>query len=253
MQHRHHLSLGLLALSLALLGPGTCVPQLPPLWLSPDVSLGLPGLTAADEDLVRVPRAGDPELLDLGALPAKADLSGHAVALSGDDLLAFDRTVELPGGVTAGPADVVRFDGAVFSLAFEGAAEGVPPGAGIDALTVGSGGVLLLSFDTAVLLGSLVAEDEDLVRFSGRGFALFFDGSAAGVDPALDLDAAHRRTNGALLLSFDSSGRIGPVVFDDEDVLEHVPVTGTWARVLDASTRDPAWREADLDALVGIP
>ena len=253
MRDQHHLPLTLVALALLLTAPGTCVQPLPPLALSPDVSLGLEGLMAEDEDAVRVPLFGETELLDLGVLPAAADLSGHAVAADGDDLLVFDRTVALPGGLTAGPADVVRFDGATFSLAFEGGAEGVPAGPAVDALSVEDGDVLLLSFDTAVLLDGWVAEDEDLVRFAAGSFSLAFDGSSAGVAPALDLDAAHRRTNGSLLLSFDGSGSLGGVAFDDEDVVEYVPASGEWMSALDASARDSAWRAADLDALVGIP
>jgi hypothetical protein len=113
---------------------------------------------------------------------------------------------------------------------------------------------LLLSFDTAVTLGGVTAADEDLVRFNGSGFTLFFDGSAAGVPEGLDLDAADNLGGGnvALALSFDGSGSLPGVVFADEDVLEYDLFTGTWEILYDGSAHHAAWGGANLDA-VALP
>jgi hypothetical protein len=108
---------------------------------------------------------------------------------------------------------------------------------------------LLLSFDTSVNVGVQV-EPEDLVKFeASTGFTLFLDGSAAGVPPGLNLDAAdYLPCNGHLLLSFDGSGSIGGVAFDDEDVLEFDRVS-TWEMAYDGSAQDPDWINVDLDAV----
>src|SRR6185369_16990968 len=104
------------------------------------------------------------------------------------------------------PCDVVRWNGAAYTLAFQGRPRGIPPGVNVDAVAV-RGTSLLLSFDVAVDFGSFRADDADLVLWDGAAFSLFFDAAAAGVDPGLDLDAAdYLECNGHLLLSFDGSG-----------------------------------------------
>jgi len=152
------------------------------------------------------------------------------------------------GGETCFPFDVIRWDGSVYSKLFDGAAHGVPAGVEIDALAV-DGTDLLLSFDVGVTLAGTYFADEDLVRWDGASFSSFFDGSAAGLDPALDLDGAHRLANGHLLLSFDGSGLVDGVAFTDEDALEYDPGSGGWELAFDGSSADPSWVEADLDAV----
>jgi hypothetical protein len=86
-------------------------------------------------------------------------------------------------------------------------------------------------------------DDEDLVSWApGPVYAMVFDGSASGIAPALDLDAASRlvETADILLLSFDGSGITpGGTLFDDEDTLLYDPGLGTWAMYADASLSDP--------------
>jgi Calx-beta domain/IPTL-CTERM motif len=218
---------------------------------SADVTASLGGVTLPDEGIAEDDLAGGVTPVGVGALPAGAAVSGYHLRADGDQLLAFDGTVTLPGGVVATPRDVVRFDGSTYSLELSGAAAGIPPGAAIDALSEADG-ALLLSFDVAVDLGAVVADDEDLVAFDGTVFTLFFDGSAAGVPPALDLDAAHRLSNGHLLLSFDTGGTIAGVSFEDEDVLEFDPAAASWVLAYDGSAQHAGWPAADLDALAAV-
>ena len=241
---------GLMALLALRLLPAPAATPLDFLDASPDITTVLGGMTVNDEDVAEDDLSGGLGLAPLGALPSAADLSAYHVLASGEQLLAFDTTVSLPGGLTAEPRDVVRYNGATYSLEFNGAANGVPAGAQVDAVSVLFGGDLLLSFDTTVALDGITADDEDLVRFNGGSFSLFFDGSMAGVDGALDLDAAHHiDANGHLLLSFDGSGTVGGVAFDDEDVLEYDPLSGTWLLAYDGSTHHSGWLTADLDAV----
>jgi len=169
---------------------------------------------------------------------------------NGDHLLSFDTPVALPGGLSASSGDIVRFDGTTFTLFFNAAANGLPAGVITDALTAIGSSDLLLSFDVTVAIGGITADDEDLVRFQGASIRLFFDGSAAGVPEGLDLDAVHcLDRNGHLLLSFDGSGTVGGVSFDDEDVLEFTPTTGAWELADDGSAEHDGWPAADLEAL----
>jgi hypothetical protein len=129
----------------------------------------------------------------------------------------------------------------------------VPANAQVDAVSVDGGGLLLLSFDTTVSLGGVgFVDDEDLVQSAGGGlYAMVYDGSAQGIAPSLDLDAAQANPPGPVLwLSFDGSGAVGAVSFDDEDVLAFDTGALTYAMYFDASLSDPAdWPAADLVAV----
>ncbi len=219
---------------------------------SSDVTASFVAVVVNDEDVAAESPVGGVSVQSIGAIPPGADLDGYAVGSDGHALLSFDTTVVLPGGVTAGPADVVRYDGAAYTIAFDAEPVGVPAGANVDAVAV-YGGSLLLSFDAAVNIGGVEFEREDLVLFDGAVFSLFFDGSAEGIAAGLDLDAADELDcNGHLLLSFDGGGIIGGVAFDDEDVLEFDRI-GTWELAYGGFARHAAWHEADLDALRATP
>jgi len=207
---------------------------------SPDVTIDLgAGVNAADEDVVVDNQLGVVLLENLGALPDASDVIALAVDVNGDRLVAFDTTTSLAGGVVARPGDVVRYDGTSYSIEFDALAAGVPSGVMTDACSISNNG-LLLSFDTTVDLGNgLVAADEDVVDWNGTSFSLVFDGSARGLDPALDVDAVHGLGGGVFQLSFDTAGQITGLAFDDEDVMRF---DGTsWSVELDATQASSAW------------
>jgi len=194
-------------------------------------------------------------LLPAGTLPANVHIEGYEALASGHSLLALDITTALPGlppGSPAEPRDVVEYAPAsgTFSKYFDGKAAGVPSNVRIDAISRNSSGNLLLSFDISVTLPGVGAvDDEDVVVYSGGTFAMAFNGSAAGVASATDLDAL-QAVPGALLVSFDTSGSVGGVTFDDEDVLRFDTGASTWSMYFDGSVSDPVnWPKADLVAL----
>lgn len=226
--------------------------QLDSVSVSPDVTLDLAATTFQDEDVPVDNLAGVVVGASLGSLPANADLAAYHLLGNGDQLFALDTAVTLPGPLVAEPRDVVRYDGLAYTLEFDGGAEGVPDGAGADAVSRSAAGDLLLSFDGAVDLGAVVAHDEDLVAFDGVDFSLVFDGSVEGVPDGLDLDGAHDLEDGTFALSFDGSGRLGGVDFDDEDVLLFDPGGPTWALAYDGSAEHATWSPADVDA-VAVP
>jgi hypothetical protein len=77
---------------------------------------------------------------------------------------------------------------------------------------------------------------------------MIFDGSSQGLDTALDIDAAQDVGGGAFLMSFDTTGMVSGIVFDDEDVMRFDGAN--WTMEFDASTANPAWSRADLDAVM---
>lgn len=215
---------------------------------SPDITLHLAGVVTADENIAR-DNFSSIVLLPVGAIPANADVTVYHRLANGDSLLGFDITVELPGAVIARPADIVRFDGGAFSIEFDGTAEGIPAGVRIDALSAGVGGNLLMSFDTTVEVSGVTVSDEDIVEFDGMDFSLIFDGSAAGLESAVDLDAMHFATeSGDFYLSFDTGGMVDGGVFSDEDLLRFAPGSGNWFMAYDGSQEHANWVAGDLDA-----
>jgi len=219
----------------------------------PDVTTVLGGQTFDDEDVVEDYLDGSVSQISLGAIPPAAALTAYHVRAGGTQVVSFDTTVTLPGGLVADPGDVVQtnFDGtAAYTMVFDASANGVPPGAMVDAIAfVNSiGGDILLSFDTTVALpGPITADDEDLVRKTGSSFTILFDGTAAGVPTGLDLDGANLvYANAHLLLSFDDSGTVGGVNFTDEDILEYTPSGSTWEMAYDGSALHSDWPAANL-------
>jgi hypothetical protein len=229
-----------------------------PLSVSPDVSTELGIATLADEDVAADDQLGTIAPSSLGSLPDGADVTAYHLFANGDQLVSFDTTVALPGPLYVRRADVVRYDGAAYTLEFDAASAGVPDGAVVDAVAE-LDGMLLLSFDTSVAVGNMMqvfVDDEDLVSWDGADFTLFLDGSVdAGVPDSLDLDGIHAVDQGnQLLVSFDGSGSVGGVPFADEDVLRFDFVESTWTLVYDGSAlHGVSWDGADVDAVSTVP
>ena len=216
---------------------------------SPDVTIDL-GSSAIvrDEDVVVDDPIGIVALENLGPLPDSSEVIALGLDVNGDRFIAFETTTMLAAGVIAQPGDVIRTDGSVYSIEFDASAVGLPSGVKTDATSLSANG-LLLSFDTTVDLGGgLIVADEDLVEWNGSSFALLLDGSAAGVSSSLDIDAGQDLGGGTYLVSFDTSGQLGSVVFDDEDVLRFGG--SNWTLELDASALNAAWNAADIDAVM---
>jgi len=213
---------------------------------APDVSVSLPGVVANDEDVV-VPSGGSFTLAgDLPSLPSNVELS--ALTRDGTDVLFSLDVTAVVEGVTLEPRDIARWDGATLVLEIDGSADGIPDGVGIDALLLSSGGNPFLSIDTSAKVGALDIDDEDLFRLLPTPF-LFFDGSAEGIDPGLDLVGASLVTSTSGLLSFDGSGSVGGIDFDDEDMLGWDQITGDFSLVFDGSASDPALVRTGVVAL----
>ncbi len=232
----------------ALLAPWSSVDaQVISLATSSDITTERAAVAVNDHDVVVDDLNGGIAPLPLGPIPSSADVT--AFHRSGDtDFVAFDVTVDLGNGSVARQGDAVAIDDGMFSLAFIADVAGVPAGARVDAYGIGGGGALL-SFDTTVDLGGLIAADEDLVAYDTVSFTMVFDGSAEGIAAGLDLDAAHQLPGTLLALSFDGTGIVDGIHFDDEDVLIFDTESGIWLRLYDGSAADPGWTRADLDAL----
>lgn len=138
-------------------------------WMVFDTTVALPGgITATPQDIIswngstysRIFQGSAIGLPDGVAIDALSSTNGS------DFLISFDTTVTLPGGITAGPADVVRYNGGTWSLYFDSAAAGVPSGANLDGLDYLTSGHLLVSFDIAGTVGGVTFAASDILEYT---------------------------------------------------------------------------------------
>jgi hypothetical protein len=217
---------------------------------APDITVQLNGTLVTDDQVAIDNGAGGIAVQSFGgSLPTGVEVDGYFDDGVNGVLFSVDSAVSLPGGIDARPEDVVRLNGGTFSLAFDGSARGVPSGVKVDAVSREPGGNLVLSFDTTVVLSGITFEDEDLARFDGSAFTMALDGSAVGIDRALDVDGAAPGGPGVWALSFDSDGVLGGVTFADEDIVRVNTSGPTFALLYDGSAAHPEWGAADVHAM----
>lgn len=209
--------------------------------------VGKAGPTFDDHEVISETTVPEWSATALGSLPSGADLTALHKATDGRWYFSLDTFVTI-GGVHVGPEDVVAWSGITYELVFDGSLAGIPAGAAVDALAEAPGYGLLLSFDVSIPIGLLVIDDEDLVAWNGTTLSLAFDGSGFGIPAALDLDALdYDASDETLYLSFDGSGQLGGVDFDDHDILHFDDVS--WTKVAYAGLAESGTGAADLDAL----
>ena len=144
---------------------------------SPDITIDLgASVITSDEDVAVDNQLGIVILESLGTLPDASDVIALGLDVNGDRLIAFDTTTLLLGNVVARPGDVIRYDGASYSIEFDASAAGIPMGVMTDAASLAAGG-LLLSFDTTVDLGGglIAADAKGVFNFTNEGIASWYD------------------------------------------------------------------------------
>jgi len=215
---------------------------------SPDTAVDLGGTVVFDDEAAE-DSGGVANLITIGNpgdVPEETDVNGYD-AYSGDTYFTTDTTVELPGGVVATPAMVVRESGGLYSIEFDGAV--LPAGVTVDAVFAFSNGDLALSFDTTAEVSSTVFADEDLALWDGASMSMYVDMSSHGVPTAMDLDGVAPGAGDVVYVSFDVSGTLGGVDFDDEDILGLDTGTSTWSLDYDGSAAFASLAPVDVIAV----
>jgi hypothetical protein len=97
-----------------------------------------------------------------------------------------------------------------------------------------------LAFDTTVVLGGVTFDPRDVAFTTGGGvWSKFFDGVAAGIADGVALDALTLDpSDGALLLSFDTTDVLDGVTFDPRDVARYSGGTFTLHAALSGQIPD---------------
>jgi len=137
---------------------------------------------------------------------AAVNINALHVLPNGDLIFSTDASFyDTMGGTYFEPRDLILYSGGVFNMYRQGAADGLPANANIDAYSYHDSGDDLYSFDTPVMLGGVWYQPADLVRRgAGPTFALFFDAAANGVPSTANLCGSDELPNGDVYLTFDA-------------------------------------------------
>lgn len=171
---------------------------------------------------------------------------------SGDTIYVSSSTSGTAGGVSFDDEDIVAYNtgSSTWSMYFDGSDVGVT--ADLNAFDIQDDGTLLMSFDTAVTIGTLgTVDDSDIVRFTPTSlgtntagtFSWYFDGSDVGLTTSSeDIDAVGFAPDGRLLIStVGSPGVTGLSGLADEDIVAFTATSlgsttaGTWGYYFDGS------------------
>ncbi|MBI5298449.1 MAG: SdiA-regulated domain-containing protein [Chloroflexi bacterium] len=153
------------------------------------------------------------------------------------------------GGVAFADEDILKFDGASWSLYFDGSDVGVtsPDTFGFSVI---DSSTLLFNFSSAITLGGIPFTPNDIVQFNATSlglntagtFSMYLDGSDVGLDTtAENIDAVSLLPNGHVLVSTTGNPAVPAVTGADEDILEFTPASlgdatsGTWTLYFDGS------------------
>ena len=169
------------------------------------------------------------------------------------------------GGVSVANEDVVSYNGATFSIAFDGSDVGLASRR-IDAFGWLDADSLLFSLDSdgATLPGVAgTIDDSDVIRFDATSlgattsgaFSMYFDGSDVGLTTSgEDVDAFELLSNGKIVLSTDGSASVPGVSSGAEDLLIFTPsslgatTSGTYAMYFDGSDVGISTSNENVDA-----
>jgi uncharacterized protein YjiK len=169
------------------------------------------------------------------------------------------------GGIAAENEDIVFFNGASFSLAFDGSDVGITS-LRIDAFSWVNATSILLSFDAPGTVPGIAGttDDSDVVLFTSTSlgtttagtFSVYFDGSDVGLTTnAEDVDAVELRPNGNVLISTIGAVTVTGVSGDDKDLLAFAPTStgavtaGTFSWYFDGSDVGLTTTGEDVDAV----
>jgi len=168
------------------------------------------------------------------------------------------------GGVSFADEDIMKFDGAIWNLFFDGSDVGVG-GADLFAFSIVDADTLLMSFSTALTLNGISVTPQDVVQFDATSlgsvtagtFSMYLNGIDVGLDvTAESIDSVSLLLDGRVLISTTDSPSVPGVTGADEDVLAFTPTalgdvtSGSWAMYFDGSDVGLAdSSNEDVDAL----
>lgn len=161
-------------------------------------------------------------------LPGPADVDGLEIGPDGALYLSFVQTIVVPGiAGKVDDSDIVRYDGAAFTLWFDGSLFGLKTDAeDVDAVAFDADGRLIIStLGNYSVPGAGAGGDEDLLRFDNPAWTLVFDGSHSAGLTKEDIDGAAWLPDGRLGLNLVDSFAVGGLSGNGDDVLGCLPLS----------------------------
>jgi len=184
---------------------------------------------------------------DLG-LPSTADIAALHYVDDTTILFTLKSAAQL-GLVAITAGDVVQWNAGNITKLVSGAALGLSPATGIDALTQ-SGNALVFSTDIADVVNGVSVTDSDLLTWSdGVPTDLLMDQGVCGVPDEADLAGVHLMDAGDYLMTFSSSTVVGGVPSRRGDIMQCDPNTKTVTLYRRFSDLGDSWASVSLDAI----
>ncbi|MDL1909167.1 multicopper oxidase family protein [Chloroflexi bacterium CFX6] len=182
-------------------------------------------------------------------VPGAANVDGLEVVDAAHFYLSFVADTTITGFGLVQDEDIVYYNNGVWSVYFDGTAQGLTAANhDIDAFTI-SGGVLYFS-----TLGNTnppgvtgTADNADIYSWNGSTFSRFFDATTAGVPGAANVDGLEVVDATHFYLSFVADTTItGFGLVQDEDVVYYN--NGVWSVYFDGTARGLTAANHDVDA-----
>ncbi|MEA2031895.1 MAG: prepilin-type N-terminal cleavage/methylation domain-containing protein [candidate division Zixibacteria bacterium] len=159
------------------------------------------------------------------------DADSEMIVLSTQNLASI-------GGLSFGDEDIVVYDPAAdtASLFFDGSA--IFAGSEIiDAVHVLPDNHSVISTSSSASIGGLTFDEDDLIEYNpSTGTATIYLDGATVFSLGENIDAVHILSNGHIIMSTANSATIGPLSFNDYDLVEYNPVAGTATLYFDGGT-----------------
>ncbi len=137
-------------------------------------------------------------------------------------IFSLASTGNVPGVGAIQDEDLIQWDGTKYSLFFDATANGLGAGVDIDAVSIISKTSFIFSLSSNFAIPGLgITQDEDLIKWDGTKYTLFFDGTANGLatGDTEDIDAVDL-IKGGFVFSTRGGGTVpGLGAFQDEDLI----------------------------------
>ncbi|MEW6419257.1 MAG: LamG-like jellyroll fold domain-containing protein [Nitrospirota bacterium] len=144
----------------------------------------------------------------------------NAFGISGsNNIFSVDVPITL-GGMDFTERDLILYDGTNFSKLLDGSDVGIPDGARINAATVLSDGSIIFSLDIPASMGGLSFKANDLIKYDGSSFSLYFNGLANGIPESANIDGVWVSSAGEILFSLDIPCSLNGLEVKDKDIIK---------------------------------
>ncbi len=189
------------------------------LFLSTDIPVTIGGNSFAERDIVYYEPAGFSLYLSGSALEIPKGGNINAFGFFGSNIFfAVDVPTTL-GGVDCTERDLIRYDGTNFSKLLDGSAIGIPDGAHINAATQLSNGSIIFSLDIPASIEGLSIKANDLIKYDGSSFSLYFSGSDHGIPESANIDGVWVGSTVDILFSLDIPCSLNGLEVGAQDVI----------------------------------